>query len=73
MVMLARVAYGGVPAWQIAVSVVLMVATIVAMLRIAGRVYAGAALRLGRRVKLREAWYGVKPLVETSTPRTNPR
>ena len=60
MVMLARVAYGGVPAWQIAVSVVLMVATIVAMLRIAGRVYAGAALRLGRRVKLREAWYGVE-------------
>ena len=60
MVMLARVAYGGVPAWQIAVSVVLMVGTIVAMLRIAGRVYAGAALRLGRRVKLREAWYGVE-------------
>jgi ABC-2 type transport system permease protein len=60
MVMLARVAYGGVPAWQIAVSVVLMVAAIVAMLRIAGRVYAGAALRSGRRVKLREAWYGVE-------------
>jgi ABC-2 type transport system permease protein len=60
MVMLARVAYGGVPAWQIAVSVVLMVVTIVAMVRIAGRVYAGAALRLGGRVKLREAWYGVE-------------
>ena len=60
MVMLARVAYGGVPEWQIAVSVMLMVATIVVMLRLAGRVYAGAALRLGGRVKLREAWYGVE-------------
>jgi ABC-2 type transport system permease protein len=60
MVMLARVAYGGVPAWQIAASVALMVATIVVMLRLAGRVYAGAALRSGRRVGLREAWFGVR-------------
>jgi ABC-2 type transport system permease protein len=59
-VMLAGVAHGGTPAWQIAVSVEIVVATIVPTLRIAGRVYAGAALRSGRRVKLREAWYGVE-------------
>ena len=58
MVMLGRMAYGGVPAWEIAVSILLMLGTIYAMLRIAGRVYAGAALRLGRRVKLRDAWRG---------------
>jgi ABC-2 type transport system permease protein len=56
LVMLVRIAYGGVPWWQIALSVVIMVATIYAMVRIAGRVYAGAALRMGKRVKLMDAW-----------------
>jgi ABC-2 type transport system permease protein len=49
-----------VPPWQIAVSILLMVGTIYAMLRVAARVYAGAALRLGRRVKLRDAWAGAE-------------
>jgi ABC-2 type transport system permease protein len=56
LVMLVRIAHGGVPWWQIALSVLLMVGTIYAMIRVAGRVYAGAALRTGRRVKLMDAW-----------------
>jgi hypothetical protein len=30
------------------------------MLRLAGRIYAGAVLRTGGRVKLREAWRGAE-------------
>jgi ABC-2 type transport system permease protein len=56
MLMIVRIAHGVVPWWQIAVSVALMVVTIYGMVQVAGRVYAGAVLRLGRRVRLREAW-----------------
>jgi ABC-2 type transport system permease protein len=58
MVMTVRMANGGVPWWEIALSVALMVATIYGMVRLAGRIYAGAVLRIGRRVKLKEAWRG---------------
>jgi ABC-2 type transport system permease protein len=56
LVMVVRIAHGGLPWWQIALSVLLTVGTIYAMIRVAGRVYAGAALRMGRRVKLMDAW-----------------
>ena len=56
LVMLVRIAYGGVPWWQIALSVSLMIGAIYLMIRVAGRVYAGAALRMGGRVKLMDAW-----------------
>jgi ABC-2 type transport system permease protein len=56
MVMTIRIAIGGVPWWQIAMSVALVLATMAVMVRIAARVYAGAVLRIGGRVKLREAW-----------------
>ena len=58
MVMLVRIAYGGVPWWQIVMSVAVMIVSIVVLLRVAGRVYTGAALRLGRRIKLTDAWRG---------------
>ena len=58
MVMLVRIAYGGVPWWQIVASVSVMIVSIVVLLRVAGRVYTGAALRLGRRIKLTDAWRG---------------
>jgi ABC-2 type transport system permease protein len=58
MVMTVRMAHGGVPWWQIVLSVALMVVTVFGMVRLAGRIYAGAALRFGRRVRLREAWRG---------------
>jgi len=44
-----------VPAWQIALSALICLATIAAVLVVAGRVYAGGLLRTGRRVKGREA------------------
>jgi ABC-2 type transport system permease protein len=56
MVMTVRIASGGVPWWEIALSVALMLAAIYGMVRLAGRIYAGAVLRIGRRVKLKEAW-----------------
>jgi ABC-2 type transport system permease protein len=56
MVMTVRIANGGVPWWEIVLSVALMGATIYGMVRLAGRIYAGAVLRIGRRVKLKEAW-----------------
>jgi ABC-2 type transport system permease protein len=60
MVMIVRIANGSVPWWQIALSVGLMLVTILGMLLLAGRIYAGAVLRVGGRVKLREAWRGAE-------------
>jgi len=56
MVMPVRMAAGGVPWWQVAMSVLLVVLTIVVLVRVGARVYTGAVLRTGARVKLREAW-----------------
>jgi len=58
MVMTVRIANGGVPWWQIVLSVALMVVTVYGMVQLAGRIYAGAVLRIGRRVRLKEAWRG---------------
>jgi ABC-2 type transport system permease protein len=60
MVMSVRMAQGGVPWWQIVLSVGLMVVTVYGMVQLAGRIYAGAVLRVGRRVRLREAWRGAR-------------
>ena len=62
LVMIVRIANGSVPWWQIGLSVLLMLVTIYGMLRLAGRIYAGAVLRTGGRVKLREAWRGAEAL-----------
>ena len=56
MVMIVRIAHGGVPPWQVVVSVALMVVTIYGLVRLAARIYAGGALRFGSRVALRDAW-----------------
>ena len=56
--MTVRIAQGGVPWWQIVLSVALMVVTVYGMVQLAGRIYAGAVLRIGRRVRLKEAWRG---------------
>lgn len=58
MVMIARLAQGGVPWWQIVLSVTLIVVTVFGMVQLAGRIYAGAVLRIGPRVRLKEAWRG---------------
>ena len=55
LVMPIRVAAGDASAWELAVAVVLVLVTVVAVVRVAGRVYAGGALRTRGQVKLREA------------------
>lgn len=51
-----RFAFGAVPFWQFAVSVGLMVLTVMVMIRLAGRVYLGGLLRFGSKVGIREAF-----------------
>ena len=55
LVMPVRQAAGDVALWESAVAVVLMLAAIAAIVRLGGRVYAGALLRTGGKTKLREA------------------
>ena len=55
MVMPIRWAAGEAPLWELALAVGLMIAAVVALVRLAGWVYAGAVLRSGPRVKLGEA------------------
>jgi ABC-2 type transport system permease protein len=58
MVMIVRIAHGGVPWWQIVLAVALTLAAVYGLVQAAGRVYAGSVLRFGGRVHLREAWRG---------------
>ena len=58
LVMPMRMAAGEVAAWEVVVSLALMLATVVVVVRTAGRVYAGGALRTRGRLKLREALAG---------------
>jgi ABC-2 type transport system permease protein len=54
----ARVVGGDVPAWEIALSLILLVAAAAAVLAVAARIYRAAILHSGSRVGLREAWKG---------------
>jgi enoyl-CoA hydratase/carnithine racemase len=51
-----RLARGQIAPWETLLALVLAVATIYALVRLAGRVYAGALLRTGARTRLRDAW-----------------
>jgi ABC-2 type transport system permease protein len=55
MVMPVRQAAGEAAWWEVVLAVVLMLLAISAIVRIGGRVYAGALLRTGGKVKIREA------------------
>jgi ABC-2 type transport system permease protein len=55
LVMPVRQAAGEVAVWEIALSVVLMLIAIALIVRLGGRVYAGALLRTSGKTKLREA------------------
>ena len=50
-----RIILGAAPAWEIAASVAVMVAATVALIPLAGRIYAAVVLRTGSAVKLSEA------------------
>ena len=50
-----RLAMGGVPAWEAALAVLLVLATIPALVWLSGRIYRNAVVRTGARVKLADA------------------
>jgi ABC-2 type transport system permease protein len=56
LAMPVRIVLGSAAPWEIALAVVLLVGSTLALVPAAGRLYAGAVLRTGGRVKLREAW-----------------
>ena len=59
----ARIAFTSVPLWELLAGVAVMVTTVVVVVRLAARVYAGALLTAGGRVKVREAWRAAGDLV----------
>jgi ABC-2 type transport system permease protein len=61
MVVPLRAALGAIEPWEIVGSVVLMVATIWVLFVVGGRVYSGAVLQSGARIKLRDAWRSSGP------------
>jgi ABC-2 type transport system permease protein len=60
LVMPVRIAAGEVAAWQAAASLGTMLVSILAVVLLASRLYEGAVLRTGARVKLRDAWAGAR-------------
>jgi ABC-2 type transport system permease protein len=56
LAMPVRMVLGAAPGWQVALSLALLIGSAVVMVPIGARLYEGAVLRTGSRVKLREAW-----------------
>jgi ABC-2 type transport system permease protein len=56
IVMPVRAATGTVPLWQLALSIALVVLTTLIVIRLGARIYRGAVLSIGRKVRLREAF-----------------
>jgi ABC-2 type transport system permease protein len=51
-----RAAFDAIPPWQIGVSALITIAGIWILFTIGARVYSGAVLQVGGRIKLRDAW-----------------
>jgi ABC-2 type transport system permease protein len=58
IIMPLRAALVGVPAWQLAAAVILLLAAIYGLLRAGARLYRNAVLHTGARLRLRDAWHG---------------
>jgi len=56
MVVPLRAALGAIAPWEIALSAAIMVVSIWALFVVGGRVYSGAVLQTGARMRLRDAW-----------------
>ncbi len=56
MVVPLRAALGAIEPWEIVLSVIVMVVAISGLFVIGGRVYSGAVLQTGARMRLRDAW-----------------
>ncbi|MEW6059108.1 MAG: ABC transporter permease [Actinomycetota bacterium] len=55
-VMAVRAAVGTVTLWEVGMAVLLMALSIYGLIKLGGRIYAGAILRIGPKVRLRDAW-----------------
>jgi ABC-2 type transport system permease protein len=60
LVMPMRIAGGDAAPWEIALSLAIMLVSIGVVVVLAARLYEGAILRTGARVKLRDAWRGAR-------------
>jgi ABC-2 type transport system permease protein len=60
LVMPLRIAGGDAAPWEVAVALAIMLVSIVAVVLLAARLYEGAILRTGARVKLGDAWRGAR-------------
>jgi ABC-2 type transport system permease protein len=56
LAMPVRIVLGSATAWQIVVSLVIVIVSTALLIPLAGRVYAGAVLRTGAKVRIRDAW-----------------
>jgi ABC-2 type transport system permease protein len=56
LAMPVRMLLGSATAWEIVASLAMVVGSTALLIPLAGRVYAGAVLRTGAKVKLRDAW-----------------
>ena len=56
MVVPMRAAFGAIEPWELILSVVITVAFIYGLFVLGGRIYTGAVLQTGGRMKLRDAW-----------------
>jgi ABC-2 type transport system permease protein len=56
MVVPLRVALGAIEPWEIVLSIALMLVSIWVLFVLGARVYAGAVLQMGSRIKIRDAW-----------------
>jgi len=56
LAMPVRIVLGVATGWQIALSLALLIGSAVALVPVGARLYSGAVLRTGSRVKLRDAW-----------------
>ncbi len=65
----ARLIAGEMSAAAVALSLTVMLASTAAVLAVAMRIHANAVLRLGTRVKLRDAWRGRDPTAPSASVR----
>lgn len=56
LMMPLRAALTDVPIWQVATAVVIQVVSIYGLVRVGGRLYRGAVLKVGKKLSIREAW-----------------
>jgi len=56
MVVPLRVALGAIEPWEVVLSIALMLVSIWVLFVVGARVYAGAVLQMGSRIRIRDAW-----------------